>query len=150
MSLLFCLQDLSSLDQNPCVVLHESFHFFFMPFWNWLKYRYETLWNKIAEPRRGHNLVHCLFSFLTTQYFLQCISQLWLHSTLSLKYKSFDSTCLSLWGINIFCTVPRLCLNMEIFETIGVLFFEKKLDDLEFFQCIKFLKNVSLWERNFF
>eukprot|EP00093_Oithona_nana_P011616 11616.XXX_345284_345391_1 [CDS] Oithona nana genome sequencing. len=28
MSLLFCLQDLSSLDQNPCVVLHESFHFF--------------------------------------------------------------------------------------------------------------------------
>ena len=88
-----------------------KFPFFFMPFWNWLKYRYETLWNKIAEPRRGHNLVHIVY--------------------------------FRFWQINIFCTVPRLCLNMEIFETIGVLFFEKKIDDLEFFQCIKFLKNVS-------
>ena len=38
-----------------------KFPFFFMPFWNWLKYRYETLWNKIAEPRRGHNLVHIVY-----------------------------------------------------------------------------------------
>ena len=106
-----------------------------------------SIWNLVEQDCRAEERsqfsTYCLFSFLTTQYFLQCISQLWLHSTLSLKYKSFNSSCLSLWGINIFCTVPRLCLNMEIFETIGVLFFEKKLDDLEFFQCIKFLKNVS-------
>ena len=41
---------------------------------------------------------------------------------------------------------------MEIFETIGVLFFEKKLDDLEFFQCIKNSLKTCHCERseNFF
>ena len=96
-----------------------------------------SIWNLVEQDCRAEERsqfsTYCLFSFLTTQYFLQCISQLWLHSTLSLKYKSFNSSCLSLWGINIFCTVPRLCLNMEIFETIGVLFFEKMFDDLELF-----------------
>lgn len=60
---------------------------------------------------------------------------------LSLKYKSFNSsTCLLLWGINFFVQLPDL--NMDIFETIGVLnFLEKELDDLEFFQWIISLQN---------
>ena len=135
---LFCffLQDLSTLDQKPCVVLHESFHFLWsMPFWNWLKY--ETLWNKIAAWGEVTRFIFWQLNIFCNVNF----SIVPLQSMLSLKYKSFNSsTCLLLWGINFFVQLPDL--NMDIFETIGVLnFLEKELDDLEFFQWIISLQN---------
>ena len=103
---LFCffLQDLSTLDQKPCVVLHESFHFLWsMPFWNWLKY--ETLWNKIAAWGEVTRFIFWQLNIFCNVNF----SIVPLQSMLSLKYKSFNSsTCLLLWGINFFCTVTRL------------------------------------------